>query len=87
MYIRDYFHPYVEEGHTEARPLRVLYKHRWIQTVNTVVLQYSLLSQDNTFKPPTKEDLEKHKVVVTTLSVSRYLYELDLEPGKSLQCI
>ena len=89
LYIRDYLHPYVEDGHPEARPLRILYRHRWIQTVNSVVLEYSLVNTKDGFvlgfHKPTKEDLEKHRIVVATLSTSRYLYNLGLEPGMQIK--
>lgn len=37
LYIKDYLHPWVEEGLEEARPLRVYYHKRWVATVNTTV--------------------------------------------------
>lgn len=45
LYIKDYLHPWVEEGNTEATPLRVYYHKRWVATVNSTVLKvcYSLL--------------------------------------------
>ena len=45
LYIKDYLHPYVEEGHTEARPLRIYYHKRWVATVNSLVqkVRYPLI--------------------------------------------
>lgn len=41
LYIKDYLHPWVEEGMTEARPLRVYYHKRWVATVNSIVQKVS----------------------------------------------
>lgn len=41
LYIKDYLHPWVEEGLEEARPLRVYYHKRWVATVNTIVQKVS----------------------------------------------
>lgn len=42
LYIKDYLHPWVEEGIEEARPLRVYYHKRWVATVNTTVQKVNL---------------------------------------------
>ena len=82
LYITDFFHPHVEAGHSEATPLRVYYCQRWVNTVSPTVLKYCLLSENSYgFRRPETEDVQKHRVVVTTLSTSRYLYNLDLPPG------
>lgn len=44
LYIKDYLHPWVEDGIEEARPLRVYYHKRWVATVNTIVQKVSLSS-------------------------------------------
>lgn len=41
LYIKDYLHPWVEEGIEEARPLRVYYHERWVATVNQIVQKVS----------------------------------------------
>ena len=85
LYIRDYLHPYVEEGQAEARPLRVYYRQRWVQTVSATVLEYCTLTQTphgSYFVMPTKEKVQQHRVVVTTLSTSQYLSALGLEKGE-----
>ena len=87
LYIKDYFHPYVEAGHKEVTPLRIFYHHRWVQTVHPTVLQYAMLGiseQGRFFRRPTKEDVEKHRIIVATLSTSRDLYNLQLGPGEAL---
>lgn len=74
----------VKEGHFEARPLRIYYRHRWVQTVPDVVLQYCLREMsvsDFNFRMPTMEDVEKHRIIITTLSTARYLCDLDLPQG------
>lgn len=82
LYIKDFFHPYVEEGHKEARPLRIYYRYRWVYTVPEVALQYSSWSADQRqFLTPTLEDIAKHRVVITTLSTARYISDIGLEPG------
>lgn len=82
LYIKDYLHPYVEAGNSHARPLRVYFRKRWVKTVHPVVQQYCLISGAYlTFQMPTRQDIERHRVVVVTLSTSQYLCQLDLEPG------
>ncbi|KAM9456834.1 putative helicase with zinc finger domain isoform 2-T2 [Clarias gariepinus] len=82
LYIKDYLHPYVEAGNPHARPLRVYFRNRWVKTVHTVVRQYCLISEVyGTFQMPTRQDIERHRVVVVTLSTSQHLCQLDLEPG------
>lgn len=43
LYIKDYLHPWVEEGMEEAKPLRVYYHKRWVATVNTTVQKVKYL--------------------------------------------
>ncbi|KAL5018495.1 hypothetical protein ScPMuIL_004217 [Solemya velum] len=85
LYIKEFLHPYVKEGNLKARPLRIYWQHRWIQTVPEIVLQYCLLDKSGTmsttFRLPLMEDLEKHHIVITTLNTARYLNDLDLSPG------
>ncbi|KAL2101165.1 hypothetical protein ACEWY4_002926 [Coilia grayii] len=82
LYIKDYLHPYVEAGNAHARPLRIYFRNRWVKTVHPVVQQYCLISPTSyTFQVPQREDVERHRVVVVTLSTSQYLCQLDLEPG------
>ncbi|XP_078736768.1 putative helicase with zinc finger domain [Lampetra fluviatilis] len=82
LYIKDYLHPHVESGNPEARPLRVYYRHRWVKSVHPVVQQYCLMSPSRSeFLPPVQEDVLKSRVVVTTLSTSRTLCQLNLPAG------
>ncbi|KAI2666610.1 putative helicase with zinc finger domain [Labeo rohita] len=60
----------------------VYFRNRWVKTVHPVVQQYCLISGAYfTFQMPTRQDVERHRVVVVTLSTSQYLCQLDLEPG------
>ena len=53
--------------------------------VSPIVRKYCLVDpRTNTFREPTLEDVTAHRVVVTTLSTSRSLYNSGLEPGTSL---
>ncbi|XP_071814832.1 probable helicase with zinc finger domain isoform X3 [Apostichopus japonicus] len=82
LYIRDYFHAYVEAGNTAARPLRIYFKNRWTQTVHPVVRLYCHMSEnEDRFTMPSKEEVEKYRVIVATLSTSRYLNHLNLPQG------
>lgn len=82
LYIRDYFHSYVEAGNTAARPLRIYFKNRWTQTVHPVVRLYCYMSEnEDRFLMPSKEEVSKYRIIVATLSTSRYLNYLQLEPG------
>ncbi|PIK44601.1 hypothetical protein BSL78_18522 [Apostichopus japonicus] len=63
LYIRDYFHAYVEAGNTAARPLRIYFKNRWTQTVHPVVRLYCHMSEnEDRFTMPSKEEVEKYRV-------------------------
>ena len=66
--------------------MRVYYRQRWVQTVHPVVLQYCLKRADlvhgTVFVDPSKEEVEKHRVVVCTLSTSRLLYDIGLKEGR-----
>ncbi|KAJ1529194.1 hypothetical protein ONE63_005999 [Megalurothrips usitatus] len=85
IYIQDYLHPYVLNGHGDVRPLRIYYDKRWVSTVNPTVQQYCLIEIDQTgtkrFRLPQKKDILKHRVVVVTLNMSTILTTLDLEKG------
>ena len=51
------------------------------------VLQYCIQEMTGpyagSFRAPTEEDIQKHRVVITTLSTARLLSDLDLPVGKS----
>ncbi|KAI4471147.1 dna2/nam7 helicase family [Holotrichia oblita] len=84
LYIKDYLHPYVENGHVEAKPLRIYYQKRWVATVHETVQKYCLIDlngSNRSFRIPTIEDITKHRIVVVTLSISMYLSTLGLPRG------
>ena len=85
LYVKDYFHPYVTEGHEEARPLRVYYRHRWLPTINPAVQQYCVTGFNplggTTIQMPSREQVMKHRIIIVTLSTSRYLYNMNLPEG------
>jgi hypothetical protein len=51
------------------------------------ILQYCLIDvteTERTFRDPTVEDIERHRVIVVTLSISMYLSGIGLKKGKLL---
>ncbi|XP_041363275.1 probable helicase with zinc finger domain [Gigantopelta aegis] len=82
LYIGEFFHRLVKDGNEDMRPLRVYYMYRWVQTVPEVVLEYTLYQTSGdhagTFRYPNLEDLDKHRIVITTLSTARTISDLDL---------
>ena len=86
LYIKDYLHAYVEAGFMAARPLRIYFKDRWVPTVHPLVRLYCVMSEGgDKFIMPSKEDVMKARVVVATLSTSRFLSHLELGHGKILK--
>ncbi|XP_058833823.1 probable helicase with zinc finger domain [Topomyia yanbarensis] len=84
LYIKDYLHPWVEEGMEEAKPLRVYYHKRWVATVNSIVQKYCLIDLNinvRNFRRPTVEDILKYRIVVVTLNISMELASLELPKG------
>lgn len=85
LYIKDYLHPWVEEGLEEAKPLRVYYHKRWVATVNQTVQKYCLIDLNGNvrnFRRPSADDIMNHRIVVVTLNISMELASLDLPKGK-----
>ncbi|XP_055529882.1 probable helicase with zinc finger domain isoform X2 [Wyeomyia smithii] len=84
LYIKDYLHPWVEEGMEDAKPLRVYYHKRWVATVNSIVQKYCLIDLNinvRNFRRPTVEDILRYRIVVVTLNISMELASLDLPKG------
>lgn len=87
LYIKDYLHAYVEAGFVAARPLRIYFKNRWVPTVHPLVRLYCIMSEaGDKFTMPSKEEVMKSRVVVATLSTSRFLSHLDLGQGRNSHC-
>ncbi|XP_043194920.1 probable helicase with zinc finger domain isoform X1 [Amphibalanus amphitrite] len=83
LYIREYLAGYVKGGMESARPLRVYYRRRRLGTVHYTVRPFTLredsdADDDVVFRHPTTEDILRHRVIVCTLAVSKYLTWLDL---------
>ncbi|XP_052786860.1 uncharacterized protein LOC128222086 isoform X3 [Mya arenaria] len=74
IYVEDYFHPYCKDNHPEAKPLRIYYQHRWPNTVSKTVRQYCL-QEGHSFRKPRREDILRHRIVVTTFSTAKMLTE------------
>ncbi|XP_023598365.1 LOW QUALITY PROTEIN: helicase with zinc finger domain 2 [Trichechus manatus latirostris] len=69
IYIREYFHGHVSSGHPEATPLRVMYTDRPPSQTDAATLRYCCLTEDGrAFRPPTRTELQRHCIVVTTTS-------------------
>ncbi|XP_063925906.1 probable helicase with zinc finger domain isoform X1 [Zophobas morio] len=84
LYIKDYLDIWVESGNESARPLRIYYQKRWVATVSPVVQKYCSIKMTGTsreFQLPTFADIDRHKIVVVTLSTSVYLSAMGLPPG------
>lgn len=85
-YINDYLHPFIvsrkERNVADCRPLRICWEHRFTSTLSDTVLQYCLINQKTgKFAKPTREDVERHRVIVTTLVTADVLAHLDLPQG------
>uniref|UniRef100_A0A1B0BWL6 C3H1-type domain-containing protein n=1 Tax=Glossina palpalis gambiensis TaxID=67801 RepID=A0A1B0BWL6_9MUSC len=81
LYIKEYLHPWIEEGFKEAIPLRVYYHKRWVATVNGVVQKYCVNDGAGNFRRPTVDDIMKYRIVVVTLNISMELANLDIPKG------
>ncbi|XP_007952888.2 helicase with zinc finger domain 2 [Orycteropus afer afer] len=74
IYIREYLHSHVCNGHPEATPLRVMYTDRPPSQTDPATLGYCCLTEDRrAFRQPTRTELQQHRVVVTTTSQARVL--------------
>ncbi|XP_077192077.1 3'-5' exoribonuclease HELZ2 [Paroedura picta] len=74
IYTREYFHDYVVSGHPEATPLRIKSIFRDVRSTDPVTLLYCLLSPgQDSFRHPTKEELDRCRIVITTCMLSQDL--------------
>lgn len=88
LYVLDHLDRKVGDR-PELRPLRVLYEYRLPNRMDQRLLQYCLEApreqqsskQGPWFRQPTVEDLEAHRVVVTTLSSSKMLLDTGVKRG------
>ncbi|XP_013927115.1 PREDICTED: helicase with zinc finger domain 2-like, partial [Thamnophis sirtalis] len=74
IYIREYFHTYAISSHPEAIPLRVKSIYRSVKSTDPITLRYCCLSPSgNEFCLPTKEQIDRHRIVLTTCMASQDL--------------
>ncbi|VFV33291.1 low quality protein: peroxisomal [Lynx pardinus] len=74
IYIEEHFHGHVSSGHPEATPLRVMYTDRPPSQTDAATLRYCCLTEDGrAFRLPTRAELERHRIVITTTSQAREL--------------
>ncbi|XP_053106245.1 helicase with zinc finger domain 2 [Hemicordylus capensis] len=74
IYIREYFHDYVTSGHPEAAPLRIKFTGRSVKVTDCITQLYCCLSPNqDAFRLPTKEELDLHRIIITTSMVSQDL--------------
>lgn len=64
-----------------CKPLRICAPVRNLQTVSKDVLPYCLIANDRNFVLPTYDDVFKHRVIITTLSMSRALFDKGFQRG------
>ncbi|XP_042318316.1 helicase with zinc finger domain 2 [Sceloporus undulatus] len=79
IYIREYFHDYVTSGHPEAIPLQIKYIGHCVKTTDPITLRYCCLSPNrDSFRLPTKKELDQYRIIITTCMLS---LELGLTAG------
>ncbi|NWI63218.1 HELZ2 Helicase, partial [Todus mexicanus] len=79
IYIREYFHNYVTNGHPRAVPLRIISTDRPVSLTDPVTQMYCCLSPDQrSFRHPTREEIKRHHVIITTSTLSK---NLKVDPG------
>ncbi|XP_075757045.1 3'-5' exoribonuclease HELZ2 [Pelodiscus sinensis] len=79
IYVREYFHEYVTSGHPGAIPLRIKYTDRAISLTDPITRLYCCLSPDQmSFRQPTPEELNRHRIIITTSMLSK---NLRVSPG------
>ncbi|NXL05969.1 HELZ2 Helicase, partial [Mesembrinibis cayennensis] len=79
IYIREYFHNYVINGHPWAVPLRIISTDRPINMTDPITQMYCCLSPDQrSFRHPTQAEIDKHHIIITTSMLSK---NLKVAPG------
>nr|XP_060627872.1 helicase with zinc finger domain 2 [Anolis sagrei ordinatus] len=74
IYIHEYFNDYVTSGHPEAVPLRIKFTGRSVKATDPITLRYCLLSPaGDSFRLPTKKELDQFRIVITTAMLSQDL--------------
>ena len=71
-----------EKGIAACKPLRIYTPLRKLSTVPDAVKEYCLIADKGepteALRLPTREEVVKHRVIVSTLSMSRALFDMDL---------
>ncbi|NXU29689.1 HELZ2 Helicase, partial [Thalassarche chlororhynchos] len=79
IYIREYFHNYVTNGHPWAVPLRIISTDRPINLTDPITQMYCCLSPDQrSFRHPTQAEIDRHHIIITTSMLSK---NLKVAPG------
>uniref|UniRef100_A0A672UI59 Helicase with zinc finger 2 n=1 Tax=Strigops habroptila TaxID=2489341 RepID=A0A672UI59_STRHB len=79
IYIREYFHNYVTNGHPWAVPLRIISTDRPINLTDPITQVYCCLSPDQrSFRHPTQAEIDRHHIIITTSMLSK---NLKVPPG------
>ncbi|XP_051488687.1 helicase with zinc finger domain 2 [Apus apus] len=74
IYIREYFHNYVINGHPWAVPLRIISTDRPISMTDPITQMYCCLSPDQrSFRHPMREEIDRHRIIITTSMLSKNL--------------
>ncbi|XP_068674039.1 3'-5' exoribonuclease HELZ2-like [Montipora foliosa] len=69
-----------DNGLRAAKPLRIYHVERRLDADSKVAKNYTLI-ENGTYKLPTREDVIDHRVVITTLGMSKHLLDLQLNRG------
>ncbi|KAF1402780.1 Helicase with zinc finger domain 2, partial [Spheniscus humboldti] len=79
IYIREYFHNYVTNGHPWAVPLRIISTDRPTNLTDPITQMYCCLSPDQrSFRHPTRAEIDRHHIIITTSMLSK---NLKVAPG------
>ncbi|KAJ7378379.1 hypothetical protein OS493_023634 [Desmophyllum pertusum] len=74
-----------QHGITACTPLRIYTPLRKLSTVSDQVKEYCLITDrgkaTEAFRLPTRDDVLRHRVVVSTLGMSRALFDMELHRG------
>ncbi|KAK6320919.1 hypothetical protein J4Q44_G00078950 [Coregonus suidteri] len=84
LYVKDHFHPYINSGHPEMKPLRIKANKLGVPVSATdeITQKYCLLSENGQFfLPPAKCALDCHRIVITTTAMARHFHDLKLPDG------
>ncbi|XP_052404760.1 helicase with zinc finger domain 2 [Carassius gibelio] len=84
LYVREHFHPYIANGHTNLKILRIKANKGGasIRATDDITQKYCLCSPDRqSFIRPARSDLESHCIIITTTSMARHFRELKLPEG------